>query len=116
MQKNKAPKIDERVEKLLDYLQVNLKKKHSIESLANTVALSPSRLSHLFKQEVGDSIVQYLLKMRLRQAANLLEYTSDPILEIAEEVGFKNPYYFTRQFTAYYGVSPRYYRNRHKTK
>lgn len=54
--------------------------------------------------------------MRLRQAANLLEYTSDPILEIAEEVGFKNPYYFTRQFTAYYGVSPRYYRNRHKTK
>ncbi|MGP4041104.1 helix-turn-helix domain-containing protein [Gracilibacillus sp. D59] len=112
--KNQAPKIDYRVEKLLDYLQVNLKKKHTLESLAKNVSLSPSRLSHLFKQEVGDSIVQYLLKMRLRQAANLLEYTSDPILEIAEEVGFQNPYYFTRQFSTYYGVSPKYYRKRHK--
>lgn len=101
---------DPRVEEVLSILSANMKETHSIEALARTVSLSPSRLSHLFKAEVGDSIVETLTKLRLKQAARLLEHTTRQIAEVAEDVGYRDAFYFTKQFHAYYGVSPTKFR------
>jgi AraC family transcriptional regulator of arabinose operon len=82
----------------------------SVAGLAGLVGLSPSRLTHLFKETVGASIVQTVLQLRLRQAARLLEFTDLTVAEIAAQVGFESAFYFSRQFKAHYGVSPSTYR------
>jgi AraC family transcriptional regulator of arabinose operon len=101
---------DPRVNEVLRIMSQDLKKKHSVASLASAVYLSPSRLSQLFKRDLGDSVLETLIKLRLRHAARMLEFTDLNIAEIAEEVGFASPYYFTEQFSAFFGVSPSAYR------
>jgi AraC family transcriptional regulator of arabinose operon len=51
-----------------------------------------------------------VIRLRLNQAARLLEHTVDDIGAIAREVGFSSPYYFSRQFRRHFGMSPRQYR------
>jgi AraC family transcriptional regulator of arabinose operon len=103
-------KLDLRVGEVIHILSHNLSDSHTVKDLAQKVSLSPSRLAHLFKEQVGSSIIETLLKIRLRQAARLLEFTSRQITEIAHDVGFQSPYYFTKQFTTHYGINPTAYR------
>jgi AraC family transcriptional regulator of arabinose operon len=106
--------LDPRIHDILQHLNRHMKEPHRIEDLAARASLSPSRLAHLFKEQVGDSIIDTLLRLRLRQATRLLEHTQLSITEIAEEVGFNNPFYFTKQFTSLYGLSPSHYRKKMK--
>lgn len=103
--------LDPRIQQVLDLLSADLAASHDVASLAAAVALSPSRLGHLFKEEVGDALINTLLSLRLRQAARLLEHTPHSISMIAEEVGFNSPFYFSRQFRQHFGLSPRAYRD-----
>ena len=105
-----SKKIDGRVQYVLDLMRNDLAGQHTLHSLAQQVALSPSRLSHLFKEEVGDSVQHMLLTLRLNTAARLLEFTTHSIQMIASEVGFRSAFYFTRQFHRRFGMSPRDYR------
>jgi AraC family transcriptional regulator of arabinose operon len=100
---------------VLKYLNTHYREAVTIQELAHQVSLSPSRLAHLFKQEVGRSIIETLIAIRLQQAARLLEYTSLHINEIAREVGFQSASYLSRQFAAYYGHSPQAYRQQRAT-
>lgn len=102
--------VDPRVRKVLDLISSDLAAGYDVAGLAQEVSLSPSRLSHLFKQEVGDSVMGTVIRLRLSQAARLLEHTVDNIGAIAREVGFDSPYYFSRQFRRHFGTSPREYR------
>lgn len=102
--------LDERVQHILDLITHNFTDQYTIEALAREVSLSPSRLCHLFKQEIGDSITNVILTLRLGQAARLLEFTSYSINGIAEQVGFSSAFYFSRQFHQRFGQSPRDYR------
>ncbi|MEH7012697.1 helix-turn-helix domain-containing protein [Neobacillus niacini] len=102
--------LDPRVEEVLTILTHYLQDQYSITELAKRVNLSSSRLAHLFKEQIGDSIIETRNKIRLRQAARLLEFTTRTIGEIAADVGFMNPFYFTKQFTAFYGKSPTAFR------
>jgi AraC family transcriptional regulator, arabinose operon regulatory protein len=104
--------LDPRIEQALVRLGATLDRSLPIDALAAELVLSPSRLAHLFKAEVGDSIQRVHLRLRLRHAARLLEFTAQPILVIAQETGFPSPFYFSRQFKAHYGVSPSEYRKR----
>ncbi|MDQ0253341.1 AraC family transcriptional regulator of arabinose operon [Evansella vedderi] len=105
-----STKLDPRVQKVMHILSDRLKEHHTIDSLAKEVCLSPSRLSHLFRDQVGNTIMATLLAMRLRHAARLLEFTNLSITEIASDVGFKSPFYFTKQFTFHFGINPSTYR------
>ena len=107
-----ARHLDARVEVVLRCLEENLSASVTIVELAELVSLSPSRLAHLFKEQMGDSIIELHLKLRLRHASHLLERTARPIGEIAEEVGFQSPFHFSRQFKIYYGMSPSAYRRK----
>lgn len=109
---SRAKSLDPRIEEVLDTMARRLTDPLHVAELADQVCLSPSRLAHLFKLETGDSIMETLQKMRLRQSARLLEFTSRRISEIAAEVGFSSPYYYSRQFSKYYGISPTLYRER----
>ena len=102
--------LDARIEVVLQHLAQHISDPLSVGELAHIVALSPSRLSHLFKAQVGDSLAATLLKLRLRQAARLLEFTAQSVSEIALSTGFQSPFHFSRQFKAYHGMSPTAYR------
>lgn len=103
-------KLDTRIQHILHVMVQNLKAQYDLHKLAQQVSLSPSRLSHLFKQETGDSLMNVLVALRLDKAARLLEFSSHTIATIAEEVGFNSAFYFSRQFHQRFGMSPSAYR------
>jgi AraC family transcriptional regulator of arabinose operon len=102
--------IDPRVATVIHILTEQLTEPLQIEALAQSVGLSPSRISHLFKAETGLSIVETLIVMRLRQAALLLQHSTRNAVEISLDVGFQNYNHFANQFKMYYGVNPSTFR------
>lgn len=99
--------LDPRIEETLHLLAKRMKEPVKIEELAKKVGLSSSRLSHLFKEQTGRSIIEMLNKMRLDQAALLLEHTDQRASEVSREVGFQHYHYFAEQFRKQFGQSPR---------
>jgi AraC family transcriptional regulator, arabinose operon regulatory protein len=83
---------------------------HTVGSLAEHVALSPSRLAHLFSQQTGRTPMQAVRDARLRHAARLLERTDLPVASIAAASGFVSAFHFSRVFRARFGVPPKDYR------
>ena len=82
----------------------------SLTDTAAHVNLSVSRFRHLFKNETGMSVVQYVKTMRLKKAKELLESTPLSIKQIMAEVGIKDKSNFCRDFKKTYGLSPVKYR------
>ncbi|WP_116188847.1 arabinose operon transcriptional regulator AraC [Paenibacillus taihuensis] len=102
--------IDSRIREVQVYLQQHYAKECQIEHLAKLVCLSPSRLAHLFKEQVGETIIDWLIKLRMKHAERLIRFSPRNITEIAYEVGFHSPDYFTRKFKQFYSVSPTQFR------
>lgn len=98
--------MDPRVEETIKLISQHYRKPFNVQELADRVNLSASRFAHLFKTQTGESVMEMLNKIRLRQSKKLLETTTLSIAEIAEEVGFNHPFYFSRQFAAFYGSPP----------
>lgn len=109
-EQTKSRPLDPRIETVLSVVNQRFRERLTVAELADTVALSPSRLAHLFKEQVGGTIMEQVISLRLRQAARLLEFTSLTVGEIAHEVGFQSQFHFARQFKVYYGRTPTDYR------
>ncbi len=92
------------------YLEQNYANDVRLGDVAGHVFMSPSRLQHLFKERAGTSLTDYLLKLRLEQACELLRTTDAKITQVALRSGFHDPAYFTRVFSKAVGKSPSQYR------
>lgn len=79
----------------------------SLKSVADAVNLSHTYFSSIFKKNVGTNFVDYLTKVRLDKAKELLCCTSMQVSEIAYKVGFKDYRYFSQLFKKYTGQTPR---------
>jgi AraC family transcriptional regulator of arabinose operon len=99
-------KLDARVRAATEFLLQNLRETVPLDALARTVGLSVSRLSHLFRQQVGLTPQQFVERERITRAKQLLELTSRTVAAIAGEVGYENPFYFTLRFKRHTGLSP----------
>ena len=71
------------VGKVYSYIETNLNKSISREEVAHAVGLSPSRLSHILKEEVNESYSDILARFRIEQARKLLLTTSQPLSSVA---------------------------------
>jgi AraC-like DNA-binding protein len=71
---------------------------YDVKALARSVNLSPSRLQHLFREQLGISLRDLMLGLRLRKAEHLLTSTNMSIKEISFEVGYNHPSSFVRAF------------------
>jgi len=78
--------------------------------MAKAVGLSPDYFSRVFHRSHAISPRQWLVQERLSYAVVLLQETPLRIGEIAQRLGYANPHLFSRQFSAYFGRSPRSYR------
>jgi transcriptional regulator GlxA family with amidase domain len=103
-------KKDRRVQKVVQVL--NQDPSRSLPELARNCQISTSRLSHLFKDEIGTNMKSYRLDCRLQVAATMLASTSMPIKEIAYAAGYHHSSSFVRAFKTHLGLSPACYRRR----
>ncbi len=101
------------ISKSIDYIEKNFFHNLSLEEVADYAEISKSYLSLLFKQETGINFSEYLTSYRIEQSKKLIETTNCKVYEIADQVGFDNPYYFSRVFKDRVGLSCKEYKNRH---
>jgi len=103
---------DPRIATAVAWLQRNLDRAPSLNEIATTAGLSSSRLSHLFKAELGLAPLRWHERERMRRAAQLLADSEDAIKDVATELGYDDPLYFSTRFKHHHGVSPRTWRQR----
>lgn len=82
----------------------------SLEKISKNMYLSSVYISKIFKEEIGDSAINHLIKIRLSKAEELLKDTTVPIKVVVQEVGYNDAYHFSKLFKKYYGVSPSFFR------
>lgn len=87
----------------------------TVGELSQKLSLNYSYLIRCFKRVTGLSPIAYLSRLRARRAASLLLRSDEPIGQIAQAVGWPNPYYFSRRFRDHFGMSASEYR-RHTRK
>jgi AraC-type DNA-binding domain-containing proteins len=102
--------MDHRILEACQILSASLSAEVSIEELAEQVFLSPSRLAHLFREQVGVSIVRWREDQRIIRAKLLLQTTPLPVAVIGQQTGYDDQLYFSRVFKKRVGVSPSEYR------
>ncbi len=90
----------------IDYLENHFHDKISREQLASIAGVSPSHYSFLFKQITGFSPNEYLSRLRLHRAMELLISGSGTLREIALKVGYKDEFYLSRRFKQQTGAAP----------
>jgi AraC family transcriptional regulator of arabinose operon len=103
-------RFDRRVRSAMDYLAARPAEPFRLEALARHCALSESRLSHLFREQTGETPQAYSEELRLRLAQQLLVHSSLRVNEVAAETGFADPFYFAKRFRKFAKCSPSQYR------
>ncbi len=103
------------INKACDYIMKNYHKNISLEEVAQTVHLSPFYFSRLFKQEKGFNFVDFLTKVRIEKAKQMLQNPDLTAVRIAAEVGYQDASYFSRVFRQTMGMTPNQYRNEIRT-
>lgn len=101
---------DPRVLIVCDYINKHLSEDTRIEALARLTFLSASRLTHIFRKEMGNTIYGWREQQRISRSCDLLRYTQLNITQIARAVGYEDPLYFSRVFSQHNQLSPRDYR------
>lgn len=102
--------IDEIKEYINNYYYTEI----NLNDLSNRYYLNPNYLSQLFKNEVGENFVEYLTKIRVERAKELLLNTDLKSYKIAEMVGYTNHRYFSNVFCKYIGTTPTKFREQKK--
>ncbi|HKS60882.1 MAG TPA: helix-turn-helix transcriptional regulator, partial [Xanthobacteraceae bacterium] len=99
-----------RITPVLRYMAEHSAVPHTVAGLARMAKLSPYHFLRSFKTVTGVTPHQWLLRTRLRAAAEKLAATKMPVTEVALDVGFEDLSNFTRTFRAEFGASPREFR------
>lgn len=87
----------------------------TVKEIADKFFLDAAYFSRLFKKEMGITPKKYILQLRIKRAAELLENTNYKINEISNTVGFEDPLYFSALFSKEMGTAPTQYRKQHKS-
>ena len=98
------------IKKVCDYVEQNLSKDISLEMAADFAGVSSFYLSKLFKEEKGETFINFVSDKRLEKSCELLAETELSIKEITAQVGYNDQNYYSRIFKSKYGFSPKEYR------
>jgi AraC-like DNA-binding protein len=100
------------VQNARQFMQENFASIDSVAEVAQSTGVSEDYLRHLFQRLEGISMTQYLARLRLDRAKDLLRHSRLPLKAIASQCGFKTERYFCTRFLAYTGLSPGAFRKR----
>jgi len=94
----------------INYVDANYDKPITLTEIARASHLSVSRLAHLFKDQMGVTLMDYVTEVRIERAKELLLGTDQSCTDICFQAGYNNPSYFTRTFKSLAGATPRQFR------
>ena len=99
-----------RIGAVVDYVVDNYSERLSLDEAASKAGMSPSSFSRVFRKKTGNNFVEFVNRVRIGQACNMLYSTDQQIARICFEVGFQNLSNFNRQFLKMKGTTPTAYR------
>ena len=94
------------VSEAMKYIDSHYREDIGLGAVAEYLGLSESRLSHLFKDETGQSPGSYLIQTRIKASMELLKDCRSKVYEVAEQTGFRDIAHFSSTFKRIVGVSP----------
>jgi AraC family transcriptional regulator len=94
-----------------EYIHANLRSTITVRDIARAAAVHPVYLGQTFHRELGETIADYVKRLRVRAAAEQLSRSRTPIAEIAFEFGFCDQSHFQRVFKKFCGVTPAQFRS-----
>lgn len=98
-----------KIERAKRFIHKHYDQSITLEEVAAYVALSTNYFSNLFKEATGETFIDYLTKIRLKQAKKFIQAHTYSLKEISFMVGYKDPNYFSRVFKKYFAISPKQY-------
>ncbi|MCJ7692191.1 MAG: PocR ligand-binding domain-containing protein [Sedimentisphaerales bacterium] len=102
------------IQPAINYIEANYDKAMTLGEIARASYLSVSRLAHVFKEQMGMTMIDYLTSVRIEKAKHLLLATDLNCTEVCFKVGYNNQSYFTRTFKELVGMTPRQFRVRNQ--
>jgi AraC-like DNA-binding protein len=112
-----VPDMERQVKQAIRYLSYQFAKQISIDELSRSLGYHRTHLSKMFKQYTGQSPMQFLLKVRMERAKELLSSQVHlSIDQVASSVGYSDSLYFSKQFRRTFGLSPTEFRTYQRTK
>lgn len=106
VEKKASNGLTEAVHEVANYIRQNPSIAHRIEDLATRAHLSPRYFSMKFKELIGTSVQTYMIRMRIERAQHLLSHAGMNVTEVADALGYRDIFFFSRQFKQYTGRSP----------
>ncbi|GIP34148.1 response regulator [Paenibacillus sp. J2TS4] len=103
-------RIRKEIQKICQLVSDQYGENWSIANLAEAVQMNPAYVGQLFKQETGEYLTDYISRVRLHKAKELLERTDMKIYEVAQKVGITDYRYFCKMFKSTIGVTPTEYK------
>ena len=110
--KEKETRINHFVEIAKAFIYENYQEDISLVQIASYVNLNPFYFSKMFKKRTGENFSDFVMKIRIEHAKQLMQNESLNLKEISYEVGYKDPNYFSRVFKKYTNESPKIYRQK----
>ncbi len=101
------------IDKCINYITQNLYSSLTLKQVADYMKMSPSYLTTLFREHVGESAYQYIQRRKYKEAQMLLTHTSKSLTEISDALGYNSLAHFSRIFKTYSGMAPGRYRKEH---
>lgn len=103
-----------RINKAIDYINSNLNKTITLSELASESYFSPYHFHRIFTAVTGETVNDFINRVRIEKSMKLLKYSKDSISDIAYNCGYSSPSTFSRAFKQYLEMSPSNYRKSRK--
>jgi len=99
------------ITEIIRYMYRHIGESLTLEQISLDFHLSSSYLNAIFQKNTKHSPIDFFIRLKMKKACNLLRSTDKYIYEVAQELGYTDPYYFSRIFKKVVGMSPKQYKN-----
>lgn len=110
------PLRDFYIQEAVTYMERNYQRELSVEEIADACRLNRSYFSKLFKENMGCPPQEFLIRLRLSKAMEMMKRSNASIGDISTSCGYPNQFHFSRAFKKRYGLSPREWRNQNRVR
>jgi AraC-like DNA-binding protein len=106
VERKASNQLTEAIHEIANYIRQHPGVQHRVEDLAQRAQLSPRYFSIKFKDLIGTSVQSYMIRTRIERAQHLLMHAGMNVTEVADALGYRDIFFFSRQFKQYTGKSP----------
>lgn len=99
------------INKVLEYIRTNLNENTSLKTLAGIANISPYHFHRIFKSVIGESLAEYVNRLRMEYVAEQLKTSSLNMCELAESIAYSSEQSLSRAFKKYFGIPPKAFKN-----